>query len=876
MQLVLHAVDLNVVRFAVDDGVVGGVINVHGLAVAVRAPADVVKLIFVDACGLVQLEDGVLVAVRVIVLVAADVEVDVLLDHIAEGQRQRPRIGGVAGIVLRAELVDVGTRDALDEALVHAAEQRLLKVLLLAPRRAAVGGQGVEVVCVGQIALGNAEDLAVHQIVELIALAGLHGGRRVGHALEQVGSSGILLTADSALAVHIVVINNGLPCKKRIAAAAGVGLERVAQLRGDVLHLLGGLCGGLVRADACNALHAAFQIEQAAAVSSGLILRADAEDRAKAVIAGSTADLRNLAGIVAVGNIRTVVCPSGAADRNAARKAERDGDIAGIVAVGNLDRAGRLTAAGDAARIAMSRDVHCAEAVFDLCGAAPQIAGDTACTLARRGNGAGHAQILDHGFTGHEAEQSLLVAGVVVGIVDINVQVLNDMAVAIKCAGELPGAIVRRKQVNPRVVADGRPRLVLKIDVRCQLRIEVILAAVDLVCKPAQLVGRADLINAVFILRRLCGSSDRNGTLRLCLAAGRGDGGSTDLQCGDDAVFDGGNVLSRGRPSHGLVRDIVRLDRRRQGRGLARVQGQLGLVKRYAGSGNALRFLLKAHRNVVIRKICGLRETGTVVAGAGDVELHLRDLAEAGQVELRPVRDDVRRAVAKEDAGLAGLGTGSVVAGSRQLDPVRVVDLRGQVVAVEIAVDRVADVVDIHMVDHTLFVVNKREGGENLAVRVAGIVLVAEVHGEVVGAVVAAAGALETGRVLLVDGQLIAEVAVGGKLTGDIVGNGMAAAPVAVVSPTGRKRVGQAGVVRVRPGVGLADVRRAGAVRIEHRAAVLRVVDQARPVGLSGKIRSALVVGILEGQNAQLIIRRRFLSENGGRQQREDHQNSQH
>ena len=95
------------VLFAVDDGVIGGIVDVHGLALGIGKPADIVKLIFVDASGLVHLEDRVLVAVRFVVLVTADVEVDIRFDDIDEGQRQRPGIGGVAGIVLCAELIDI-------------------------------------------------------------------------------------------------------------------------------------------------------------------------------------------------------------------------------------------------------------------------------------------------------------------------------------------------------------------------------------------------------------------------------------------------------------------------------------------------------------------------------------------------------------------------------------------------------------------------------------------------------------------------------------------------------------------------------------------------------------------------------------------------
>ena len=47
MQLVLCAVDLDIVLlFAVDDGVIGGVVDVDGLALGIGKPADIVKLIF--------------------------------------------------------------------------------------------------------------------------------------------------------------------------------------------------------------------------------------------------------------------------------------------------------------------------------------------------------------------------------------------------------------------------------------------------------------------------------------------------------------------------------------------------------------------------------------------------------------------------------------------------------------------------------------------------------------------------------------------------------------------------------------------------------------------------------------------------------------
>ena len=261
---------------------------------------------------------------------------------------------------------------------------------------------------------------------------------------------------------------------------------------------------------------------------------------------------------------------------------------------------------------------------------------------------------------------------------------------------------------------------------------------------------------------------------------------------------------------------------------------------------------IKPHRHIVVGEVGGLGEAVAVVTGAGDIELHLGDGAQAGQIELRPIRNDILRAVAQIDGRFAGLRF-PIVAGGCQLDPVIIADFGGQAVAVQVAVQRVADVVDIHVVDHARHAVAKGQGRQDLTVRVAGVVLVAEVYGKVVGAVVSAAGADIALGARFVHCQLVIEVAIGNIITGSIVGHGMTAAPIAVIIPALGHRMLQLGVPGIVPGVRLAIVRGAAAVGVQHAAAVLRAVDQARPVALAGKIGAALIVGILKCQHPQLI-----------------------
>ena len=345
----------------------------------------------------------------------------------------------------------------------------------------------------------------------------------------------------------------------------------------------------------------------------------------------------------------------------------------------------------------------------------------------------------------------------------------------------------------------------------------------------------------------------RDGARIRCRAAGGGDDGRTGLHGGDNAVLDGGNILVGGRPCE-LVGGIRRSDRGGQGGGLALGQAQLRLIQRHAGGGNVRASLFKPHRHIVIGEVGGLGEAVAVVTGAGDVERHLGDLAQAGQIPLRPVHDNVIRAVAQIDAGLAGLCALGIIAGSHQLDPVVIADLGGQAVAVKIAVQCVADVVDIHMIDDTLHAIGEGKRGKDLTVRITRAILIAKVHGEVVRAVVAAAsGSYLCSGVLAVNSKLIGGVAICLEIAGNVVRDRMAAAPVAVVAPALGQRVLQICVPGVVPGIGLTVHGGAVAVGIQHCTAILGIIDQRSPVIAAGKIGAALIVLILEGQHPQFV-----------------------
>ena len=272
--------------------------------------------------------------------------------------------------------------------------------------------------------------------------------------------------------------------------------------------------------------------------------------------------------------------------------------------------------------------------------------------------------------------------------------------------------------------------------------------------------------------------------------------------------------------------------------------------------GRRLGGLLKPHRHVIVGEVGGLGEAVAVVAGAGDVELHLRHRAQTGQIEFCPVQHDIVGAVAQVDGGLAGL-LRTVVTGGHQLHPVVGADLGGEAVAVDVAVHGVADVVDVHVVNDPRRAVGKGQGRQLLRHVEGGAVHIAVVYREVVGAVVAAAHAADGGiRIGLIYRQLVSIVAVFAEIAGDIVGDGVTAAPVAVAAVAAAQTAGQLGVAGIGPGVGLLQRGEAAAIAVEHSAAILRVVDEAGPVASAGEVDAALVVRVLKRQHPQLVVRR--------------------
>ena len=371
---------------------------------------------------------------------------------------------------------------------------------------------------------------------------------------------------------------------------------------------------------------------------------------------------------------------------------------------------------------------------------------------------------------------------------------------------------------------------------------------------------------------RACwGCRYRDGAFRLCAAAGGGDDGRTDLHGGDGAVLDGGNILVGGRPCE-LVGGIRRSDRGGQGGGLTFGQAQLRLIQRHAGGGNVRACLFKPHRHIVIGEVGGLGEAVAVIAGAGDVEHEGVYFPQTGQIPLSPVHDDVIRAVAQIDRDLAGFCACGVVADGYQLYPVIRADLGGQIVAVDQTIQQIGGVIDIHMVNNMLGAVSESQSGQDVRLVVFRPVYIAIVYGKVVGAVVAAAGAGQAGNALFVDGELCFKSTVVLDVTRAVVGNGVAAAPIAVGAIVVGEYVGEACVVGVCPLVSLLLRGEPAAAAIQQRTHILGIVDQGRPVAAAGKIGAALIVGVLKGQHPQFIVVRR---EGADRQQRYRHHQRQ-
>ena len=364
----------------------------------------------------------------------------------------------------------------------------------------------------------------------------------------------------------------------------------------------------------------------------------------------------------------------------------------------------------------------------------------------------------------------------------------------------------------------------------------------------------------------------RDGARIRCRAAGSGDDGRTGLHGGDGAVLDGGNILVGGRPCE-LVGGIRRSDRGGQGSGRAFGQAQLRLIQRHAGGGNVRASLFKPHRHIVIGEVGGLGEAVAVIAGAGDVEHDGVYFPQTGQIPLSPVHDDVIRAVAQIDRDLAGFCACGVVADGYQLYPVIRADLGGQIVAVDQTIQQIGGVIDIHMVNNMLGAVSESQSGQDVRLVVFRPVYIAIVYGKVVGAVVAAAGAGQAGNALFVDGELCFKSTVVLDVTRAVVGNGVAAAPIAVGAIVVGEYVGEACVVGVCPLVSLLLRGEPAAAAIQQRTHILGIVDQGRPVAAARKVGAAFVVRVLKGQHPQVIIL--ALCKSADRQQRYCHHQRQ-
>ena len=384
-------------------------------------------------------------------------------------------------------------------------------------------------------------------------------------------------------------------------------------------------------------------------------------------------------------------------------------------------------------------------------------------------------------------------------------------------------------------------------------------------------IGRSAHLYAERACRCCC---YRDGAFRLCAAAGGGDGGRTGLHSGDNAIFHGSDRVIGGSPDDGLVGGVLRFHGGGQSGGLALGQAQLRLIQRHAGGGNVRACLFKPHRHIVIGEVGGLGEAVAVIAGTGDVERHLIDLAQAGQIPFRPVLHDVIRAVAQIDRDLAGFCACGVVADGYQLYPVIRADLGGQIVAVDQTIQQIGGVIDIHMVNNMLGAVGKSQCRQVFGFVKLGTIHVTVMHGEIVGAVVAAAGVGQAGNALFIDGELCLKSAVGFNVTCAVVGNGVTAAPIAVSVIVVGEYVFKARIAGIRPLICLIlGVDACAAAAIQQLAAVLGIVDQGRPVIAAGKIGAALIVGILKGQHPQVIIL--ALCKSADRQQRYCHHQRQ-
>ena len=203
VELIVHFIDHNIVGLAVDDGVVLGIVNIFGLAVLLE-PADVVIQILVQTGSLVQLQNRHDITIGAIVIVTAQIEIDIGRNLIQGFQGQEPACLGITEAVVCLKLVSIGTGSAVGQSLVDGTMLHgFAKGHPVAPTLAVVGRLAV---AVGQgIVIGIGEDIAVYQIVHLVGPAGLNRNSPVFHALSQGGQVVQILAADITNSVRVFI-----------------------------------------------------------------------------------------------------------------------------------------------------------------------------------------------------------------------------------------------------------------------------------------------------------------------------------------------------------------------------------------------------------------------------------------------------------------------------------------------------------------------------------------------------------------------------------------------------------------------------------------------------------------------------------------------
>ena len=179
------------VRLVYMDGISLRIVKIFGFS-TLCVPADIIIEVFIDACRLVELQNGqnskLCARRRAVLMVAAKVEFNVGGNLVAGIQRQSPGIFGIPKAVKSLKLINIDACGAVDYGVGNAAEIHGLKCNFpFAPGLSAVGGLTHFIVIGGQGVILVRKDLAAGQIVELIGMSRLNDDRLIFHALFQHG-----------------------------------------------------------------------------------------------------------------------------------------------------------------------------------------------------------------------------------------------------------------------------------------------------------------------------------------------------------------------------------------------------------------------------------------------------------------------------------------------------------------------------------------------------------------------------------------------------------------------------------------------------------------------------------------------------------------